>query len=148
MYLHFTELRISREPAVIEGLNLNHALMQQRVAASAPLSLPRRPPLKSRPLHRPGAHSAPAPPTAAPEGDAIHFPDFEDTPAASASAAAAVTSAVTSVVSAVTPGGYSAAEDTRVYDRQPCILSAAQIAALDAALPPELQCLDWKLRYK
>jgi len=115
MYKFFNELRIHREPAVIEGLNFNTTLNQETSNTGS----------QSGPSSTDSSDvsdSATATATKMVDiGDAIHFPDCDSTPV----------------------------EDTDVsFDRQPCILTAEQIEALDAQLPPELKYCNWKLKYK
>jgi hypothetical protein len=116
MYKYFTELRISREPAVIEGLNLNHTRTHTRTHTHTHK-------VDATTTATSSEQTTHASLTSSVTGDAIHFPDYSCDDA-------------------------SAVVDTCVYDRQPCILTAEQITALDALLPVELKYCHWKLKYK
>lgn len=140
MYRHFTELRISREPAVIEGLTLRTLQNNGNIKTSSTFSTSTIPVSRSSNLSESKTTVRSTPTTIA-------------TPASSGETTSDNAALIPAAGAGEGAGGQGAFKEgmvmvDRAFSRPPCILTASQIAALEVLLPPDMRYCDWRLKYK
>ena len=116
MYRLFTDLRLTREPAVIEGLNLHSFRTTATTSASTTSTSSTATAATTIPI----------------------LPLLESTEEGEDEGSGSGSGSVRPPLTMV----------DRPFTRPPCILSAAQIVALEELLPPDMRFCDWTLKYK